>query len=449
MQRCYTVGNNRKKEDMTMQPIIAGLLAALLTLSPVQGVLPTPEAERITVTGELRKLENPNWIGLTNTQMLEDFDYLYKVLDENYPYFAVAKRMSGTGLRETYAARRAEMQQCKSDIEFFLTIDDWLRKDGAQAGHLGLLFPSSYEWCRDIYTQLAASPDDPYAEAYSNARSQKSYEAFGKLFDPVYERVMQYYSGEEAAQSESLPNVETKILEPGKIAYVNIRTFDMTFYDEDEKTLKDFYKQVGAYDHLIIDISQNGGGGMAYFDNLIMEPNIDKPLDVQTYNLFKNGPLVQKFLGTDEWLKEPSMTQSANQFPQFVGFDRNDLKDCDYFFNQTITENPAPGQQKLFQGKIWLLVSENVYSSSEWAAMVSKTTGFATLVGRQTSGDGIGTDPIPVVLPNSGLIVRFSPIYGVTGEGRGSEEYGTTPDILSPDGETPLETCLKAIKGLQ
>ena len=71
---------------------------------------------------------------------------------------------------------------------------------------------------------------------------------------------------------------------------------------------------------------------------------------------------------------------------------------------------------------------------------------YCLLYTSQTGGDGIGTDPIPVVLPNSGLIVRFSPIYGVTQEGLGSEEYGTTPDIVSPEGETPLETCLRAIR---
>ena len=35
----------------------------------------------------LPRFKNGNWIGLTNEQMLEDFDYLYKTLDENYPYF--------------------------------------------------------------------------------------------------------------------------------------------------------------------------------------------------------------------------------------------------------------------------------------------------------------------------------------------------------------------------
>ena len=426
-----------------MQQIIAGLLAALMTLGPVGQAMPEPE--HISVTGELRKLENPNWNHMTSAQMLADFDTLYQALDENYPYFEVGARMSGTGLRQTHDETRQKVAACKSDMEFFLTIDDWLRTDGAQAGHLGVLFPSMFNAFREVYTEMAQSPDDPYAAAYSDPRAVKGYEGFGKLFDPVFDRVMAYYGDETDAQAEAAPNVETKIIEPGKIAYVKIRAFDMMQYDKDEKTLKDFYRQVGDYDHLIIDISENGGGGMSYFDNLIVEPNIDQPLDVSFYSLFQNGPLVRKFLGTDEWM-DSEACKPASEFPQLAPFRRGDLKDVDYYLESTVTENPKPGAEKLFRGRIWMLVSDAVYSSSEWAAIVSKATGFATLVGTQTGGDGIGSDPIPVVLPNSGLIVRFSPIYGVTSDGFGSEEYGTTPDIVSPEGEAPLDTCLRAIR---
>lgn len=185
---------------------------------------------------------------------------------------------------------------------------------------------------------------------------------------------------------------------------------------------------------------------MAYFDELILEPNIDGPVHWSFYSLFKDGPMNRKFIGTEQLIEE-DYCEKAMDFPTLAPFNRVDLQDVDYFCRTDMTNEPPAGQKKLFQGKIWMLVSGNVYSSSEWAAMVSKSTGFATLVGTQTGGDGIGTDPVPVVLPNSGLIVRYSPIYGVTQQGYGSEEYGTTPDILSDEGETPLETCLKAIAG--
>ncbi len=55
---------------------------------------------------------------------------------------------------------------------------------------------------------------------------------------------------------------------------------------------------------------------------------------------------------------------------------------------------------------------------------------------------------VPNILssPNSGLVVQYSPFYGVTADGTGSEEFGTTPDIPSSSDELPLNTCLKEIK---
>ncbi len=99
-----------------------------------------------------------------------------------------------------------------------------------------------------------------------------------------------------------------------------------------------------------------------------------------------------------------------------------------------------------FAGKIWLLVDEYVYSSSEAFTVFCKDTGFATIVGSPTGGDGIGIDPVFLVLPNSGLIVRYSALFGLNPDGSSNEEFGTTPDLLSPAGEPPLVTALRAIR---
>ena len=67
-------------------------------------------------------------------------------------------------------------------------------------------------------------------------------------------------------------------------------------------------------------------------------------------------------------------------------------------------------------------------------------------VGRQAGGDGIGAlDPIFLQLPNSGILVQFTMMFGLNPDGSSSEEAGTTPDILSPAGEHPLITALRAI----
>lgn len=64
---------------------------------------------------------------------------------------------------------------------------------------------------------------------------------------------------------------------------------------------------------------------------------------------------------------------------------------------------------------------------------------------KRQAGNGIGTALVYLILPDSGLVVQYSPMYGVTADGTGSEACGTVPDIVSHEGESALETCLKAI----
>ena len=101
--------------------------------------------------------------------------------------------------------------------------------------------------------------------------------------------------------------------------------------------------------------------------------------------------------------------------------------------------------EKQFNGKIWVLTNPKVYSSSENFIMFCKNTGFATLVGTSTGGDGGIADPILLSLPNSGLIIRFSMFYGLNNDGTGNEAIGTLPNIMIKDDENALDICISQI----
>jgi len=101
--------------------------------------------------------------------------------------------------------------------------------------------------------------------------------------------------------------------------------------------------------------------------------------------------------------------------------------------------------ENLYNGTIWILVDDTVYSSSENFVMFCKNTGFAALVGASTGGDGGIADPLLVALPNSGLIVLFSVFYGLNGDGSGNEANGTKPDIVLSENEDALKKCLERI----
>lgn len=413
------------------------------------------EQKKPTVLGEFEKVKDANWLGISQEQKLEDFDYLYQTLLENYPYFHVVKRMTGVDLTQNYKKIREQIKQSETDAQFFVLVN----KFTASAQGLGHLDTFSSLWYRETaqdYQNLVESyqaegiQDDrleKIALAYHTPKSIENYQKMDAFLRPVYDEVMAYYAEETenktVAKQETPPNVTTKIIEEGKTAYIKINSFPSSdVYESDKKILFNFYEKVKNYDHVIFDLTENGGGAMSYFDDLIAAPNIDKPLSVTAYGFVKNGAYNNKFMDFSSY-KPASMVSYL--LPRLTRLNQEDFKDLELFEQIQYEVEPA-GKQKMLNGKLWMLVSENVFSSSEYAAMFSKASKFATLVGTETGGDGIGSDPLPIVMPNSGLIVRYSPIYGTTPDGAGSQEFGTMPDIKSPEGETALETCLKAIK---
>jgi hypothetical protein len=127
----------------------------------------------------------------------------------------------------------------------------------------------------------------------------------------------------------------------------------------------------------------------------------------------------------------------------------DDIKMFDRLYVLEHTIFPRELGKKTYDGNIYLLIDEGVYSASENFAVFCKTTGFATVVGRNSGGDGIGLAPMLVALPYSGLLLQYCTLYGMNPDGSNNEEFGTTPDYISEAGETPLDTCLRIIRSKQ
>ncbi len=92
-----------------------------------------------------------------------------------------------------------------------------------------------------------------------------------------------------------------------------------------------------------------------------------------------------------------------------------------------------------------MLTGPKVYSASDKFAYFCKSTGWATLVGAQTGGDGLGSTPILIILPDSGLLIRFSCTAGENTDGSMNAILGTAPDVVTTKNETALKRCLKLI----
>ncbi|MEA1994448.1 MAG: S41 family peptidase [Euryarchaeota archaeon] len=221
------------------------------------------------------------------------------------------------------------------------------------------------------------------------------------------------------------PNLEFKKWEDKKVAYVKIRSFGADI-DKDRSKLLEFYKTIKDYKTLIINILGNRGGPYRYWMNNIVSPLTHKDINVAFFFAARQGKLptgevygISKIQSRSAISTPPEVT--TNNFPEIR---RTEIS----FSKEAAAKTP-------FNGDIYLLVDRWVYSASESFASFAKESGFATLVGTTTGGDGRGGGTTPFVLPNSKLVVIVRSSMGINPDGTANEETHTSPDIYFEQNE--------------
>jgi len=320
-----------------------------------------------------------------------------------------------------------------SDVSLYVAVNSALYRLGG-AGHLSILQPEWYEEFKEAYAET-----EDRTRWYQAMDAPASREGYPRLSEMVQAAFPEETDSAEGMGTSSSENITSLIIEEGKIAYLKIDSF-MGTYDVDRERVIAFLDEVRGYDHLILDISQNSGGSDDYWRDLLVEQLANETLSSTNYALVRNSENTAKYL--QEAFGEDGLRPIA-ELPALPQLEARDREIATHFLENTLTIEPTGDG---FHGKIWLLVGNLVYSSAEAFTVFCRDTGFATIVGTATGGDGIGIDPIFIRLPNSGILVRYSPLFGLNPDGSSNEEYGTTPDILSPDGEEPLVTALRAIR---
>lgn len=388
------------------------------------------------------------FIYLTDEQKVEDYEYLWQIVNDSYPFLGVIQR-AGIDVDEIYNKYKSEIKNCNSDIEYLKLLSYCINELGGY-GHIGILDTNTYMEHKRIFTQDIKKLNEkdiikykPWIETITNPISEAAYNLLDETIENGF-RTKKYLKPTKDDNSEILSakeNISTKILEQNKIAYIKINSFKIECYENDKKAIFDFYDKISGCSNLIIDIRENRGGSDLYWQDLIVKPNIDSVYTSENFYLFKYSSQTKSYINScfveDEIL-------SIEKLPRLENINEQDLKDMDYYINNRYTISPI-NSEKTFKGKIWVLTSPKIYSSSENFVMFCKDTGFATLVGTRTGGDGGAVDPIYTALPNTGLILRFSMLYGLNKDGTCNEEFGTTPDIETQSSELALEVCLKNI----
>ncbi|MGI1692261.1 S41 family peptidase [Thermoanaerobacter uzonensis] len=204
------------------------------------------------------------------------------------------------------------------------------------------------------------------------------------------------------------------ILVKDKVAYLKIPAMKISVNDikEDGKEIYSFFKEIKNYPYLIIDIRGNGGGNVMYWMENIVKPLTDRRISYKTYTVVKNYDI--------------KYTKTLDKLPKGKNYPP-ELKD-DFGYFAEISYTVTPKNYVGFKGKIYLLTDAGVYSAAEGFASFAKATKWATVVGTPTSG-GLGFNPDLLILPNSGLIIRYPNNMALNPDGTANEEVGTQPDI--------------------
>ena len=380
-------------------------------------------------------------------KMKTDYEYFWDFIYKGYPFTEVCER-KGIDLKEIQQAGYRYLSDPMMQHGYYSFYYDLCRKITGNR-HIGHLYPSDYFDYKKIFKQTTAQIPLREQEALIDNfyASMPKTSAFAEKNNMLYAGNKNINPPLMGTRKYSKPH--TKIINTDYIAYIKINSFLITEGKEKReylKVLEDFFIKTADYKHIIIDIQDNGGGYTCNYEAII-SPNIKENMNVVSYGLYNGNKYTDIYL--DMFFKNYK-SEKINRYEvpniENCGTAKNDKA---YRLEEIIEAHPIMGYQPCEGKKFWLLISSDVYSGADRFADVCKKTGFATVVGERTGGGGTnGLWPMYIVLPNSGLLIKFDFMYGLTDDGYCTDEFGTAPDIYNLPGKDALETCLEEIQKL-
>ena len=385
---------------------------------------------------DLPSLEDKEVKDLTRDQYIEDFEFAYNILKAYYPYFDINKRVNNVDWLAKKENFKKYIANSKNDIDFNLRMNKILYE--LNNDHTQIIDQNQ---AVEMYITYYKMPENDWRHYISHVYEKENVRRRYRLDNKKIEDFLKYNQYEKTSKA----NKENKLIGKDKnnsnsisgenieaedinknIAYFKINSMlNYDYSNNDRKKLKSYLKKSKNKKALIIDIRGNSGGDSRYWQDFILPLIIDKPYSTNYYSFIKNGDLNTKVISQEKY--KEGVSEFLNQ-SNFSNDTKEILSKFDYYTTHPIQVNPSEDSIK-FKGNLYLLIDSTVFSSSEMLANFCKETKLATLVGTQSKGDGVGTDPLQVDLPNSGCVLRFPKEIGVTESGYINEMEKTNPDI--------------------
>ena len=361
------------------------------------------------------------------TSYEKDYTYLWEQLEESYPYLPYL-RSRGLDTDEIRTRYAQELRGIQSDGAFLLLLNRMFSELGHFA-HLDGISPEAYRMYRSIFLENEEAAALLFTEGFREVLLD---ERLSSLYQADVEHPL-------AQQSTTiLPQASVFYYPDCKALRLRLPSFSQELVTQDRYLVADALTRYPEAEHILFDITGNTGGSDLYWmENLVAPFGGDFTFEYR--NFYRDSPLFDRYYG--------SLATSAEAKPVDVpawaaelGLDRVDVS--------TLSTS-----QFAYRGSVescaqrWLVVDGAVFSAADKFAAFCAATGWATVVGRRTAGDGLGLTPVLLLLPESGILVRFAITAGENPDGSMNAALGTSPEILSIRDQLPLDRCLAQIRG--
>ncbi len=372
---------------------------------------------------------------LTNKEMIDDFNYVFEELKENYPFFEVLKREQNVDFLANYDKYLKRVSEAESDQEF---IDVMTGIMGELNNHHARIADSAYvKNTINYYSKNWNSPSIYYEFLNLNKQVVRNrYNIEGKQTKEASKdnSKLAFSIGKKKQGANMVLDTSNE-----GIAILRINgMLDPDKLSADEEVLNEFLRNKHLYNALIIDIRENYGGNMEYWQKFLLPKLLTSEKSV-TNNLFFKDSDRAKLILADDTL---NVEKLSNVDISGIKLDHaSDLKNFEYYIKDEISVIPDDTDKNYgFDGNIYLLVDNAVFSAAEGMASFMKHSESATLVGEKTGGDGITLGVINDVMPNSGLVFTYTNTLGYAPDGSINAEKKTSPDIQSGSFRNSLDT---------
>lgn len=351
----------------------------------------------------------------TAKELLADYDELWEMLEKDYIYFPILE-IRGVDIEALRESTRQQLIDRVTDFDSFcyLLNDMFYRME--YFAHLSIVTPEQLEVYREYYSE-----SNGWQRIFQNPQTDAVYEYLkGKS---------ENFPTETDVGAKSYPEVKASYDAQRKAVTFVVSTFSNAVLDRDKDFIGDYIGSLGdaKIEHIIFDISGNAGGNDLYWQNNIVAP-FGGIYEWTNYLYLRDTELTRSCFFSD-FDPQPISGLTDHQLPDFVQelglthFIKNNNRLAGIGDNAPIGDH-APAAKK------WVIIDNRVYSSADSFSAFCKATGWAVLVGQRTLGDGQGTSPIMISLPNTGLLVRFSALAAETPGGTLNAVTGTDPDVL-------------------